>query len=239
MSIGFPWELREFHISPSSHLLFNVTTKREPQIPFNSLGPFPPDPSPIPANVEAFGEFVNANERDIINDKMEIPDNITVAGVATPFIGGKAHTIDPSNFHWDAVVAPGTGHIINDTARFHISLNTCSGCHGGEANTGTFTQVGLPVSLGGPAHLSSFLTGDPAFSSSPFLVSDRANRPSGSPIQWPFNDLERRGRDLMDFSAQLCLPVFRVPILINQHIPFRVPVELTKRLIFNPVTMPH
>lgn len=226
-----PWELREFHINPTTHSLFNVTVKREPQIPFNGRG------GVNTAAVDSFGEFVNANMRDVINDKMELPDNLSVSGTPTPFIAGKAHTLDPSSFHWDALETSGTGHIINDTARFHISLNTCSGCHGGEANTGTFTQVGLPVSPGGPAHLSSFLTGNPAFSNSPFLVSDRANRPAGSPIQWPFNDLERRGRDLMDFSSTLCFPIFHVPVLINQHVPVWAPVELTRQLLFSPVTM--
>lgn len=229
ISLGVsPWELREFQINAASHQLVNVTTKREPQIPFNSQGQ-----NPIASQVNAFGDFVNANMRKVINDKMEIP--ATLNGV--PFLGAKAHTLNPTTFHWDAAVTAGTGHIINDTARFHISLNACSGCHGGETKTGNFTHVGLPS--GGAARLSPFLTGAPAFSSTPFLVPDPANRPSAAnPILWPFNDLERRGRDLRLFVLGRC-GRFSFPRLVNQRVPIWLPIELTKELTFNPVTMDH
>ncbi|MDE3249191.1 MAG: hypothetical protein KGO82_11050 [Bacteroidota bacterium] len=237
VSLSSPWELREFNIDPASHILVNVSTKREPQMTFNGALPVSLG-IPTPANVIELGKFVNdpANMRDIINDKKDLPASIATS---IPFIAGKAHDPDPfgpgnvASFHWDAVSTPGTGHIDNDTARFHISLNTCSGCHGGETQT-VFKQIDPATS---PATLSRFLTGDPAFSGNPFLVSDRANRPAGSPIQWPFNDLENRGRLLIDFNATSCLPRLRFPLLVNQRVPVGVPVELIKRLTFNPITM--
>ncbi len=236
--LGFPWELREFHIDASSHQLINVSTKREPQENFNGRSG-----ASTPA-IQAFGDFVNANIGEVMNDKQDFPDNLTGGTSTFSFIAGHAHTQDANTFHWDAVVAAGAGHINNDTARFHISLNTCSGCHGGETITGAspgthdpFTQIGRPLTAGGPATLSKFLTGDPAFSSTPFLVADRANRPAGNPIQWPFNDLERRGRDLIDFASSACFTRFHFPTLINEFIPPNVPVELTKQLTFNPTRM--
>lgn len=227
-----PWELREFAIDAVSHQLKEVTTKREPQIPYNGSG--------VPATpmIKAFGEFVNTNEQRVIKDQMDLPDDLLVGGVKTPFLGGKAHTLDAFSFHWDAGDSV-PGRIRNDSARFHISLNTCSGCHGGETNTGNFIHIGLPITGGQPS-LSRFLTGDPAFSGSPFIVDDRANRPSAAaPIKWEFNDLERRGRDLLDLGRRICIPDFRVVPSRNRFIPFEIPLELTRQLTFQPLTMTH
>jgi hypothetical protein len=232
-----PWELREFHIDTNTHKLINVTVVREPQVVFNSQTSTQFGIS-VPADVVAFGDFVNANAVQVIKDKQELPLTIPVSGTQTAFIAGKAHTQDPSTFHWDALVNAGAGHITNDTARMHISLNTCSGCHGGETKTGTFTHVDLES---GTIHLSPFLTGlvqpigQPVqFSSLPFIVSDPAQRPSAaSPAQWPFNDLERRGRDIQDFLSTPCFkfPPGRFPL------PLLLPFELAKQLRFTPLTM--
>ena len=171
-----------------------------------------------------------------------------IAGSSFQFLAGKAHTLDASTFHWDAqVTPPDSGFITNDTARMHISLNTCSGCHGGETNTGNFTHVGLPFTASG-ATLSPFLTGNPPFSSSSFLVSDRAHRPEGvSPpgptdIKWPFNDLERRGRDLLDFIDVPCSPhKFPFPPIDRALFGGALPVSiaLSRILTFDPLTMTH
>ncbi|HVZ98031.1 MAG TPA: choice-of-anchor X domain-containing protein [Chitinophagaceae bacterium] len=233
VSLAAPWELREFQIDATSHQLTNVTTKREPQIPFNSVNAFGIANT---TDIEAFGDFANANERDIINDKMDLPATVGTGNL--PFIAGKARVPNPPAelaYHWDATEPSGTGHITNDTVRFHISLNTCSGCHGGETET-AFKQIDPLGSTS--ATLSKFLTGDPPFSSTPFLVPDRAGRPSASaPIQWPFNDLERRGRDLLHFASLHCFAIPSGPLLINQHVPVWAPVELVNKLTFNPVTM--
>jgi hypothetical protein len=236
---GFPfWELREFHLDPTSHQLFNVTVKREPQVSFNGITSIPTP------GVIAFGKFVNDNEETIIADNMDFPDNLNVSGSPHSFIAGHALTENPNVFHWDAIIAAGPGHIHNDTARMHISLNACSGCHGGETNNGNFFNIGFNV---GTIILSPFLTGmegsvgmPPTFTSDPFLVADRADRPSAAhPIQWPFNDLERRGRDLLNFLSSPCTIRFP-PIRVTEEnffIPPGVPIELTHILTFKPVTM--
>ena len=233
------WELREFNIDPASHQLFNVTTKREPQGQYNG------DNNVNTASIRAFGGFVNDNEQDVIADNMDLGNNLTVSGSPQPFLAGHSQIggID-QHFHWDGIIPAGAGHIHNDTARMHISLNTCGGCHSGETNNGNFTNVGFIL---GSLHLSSFLTGfdQPAgtpiqFTSDPFLVSDPADRPSAAhPIQWPFNDLERRGRDLKDFLSTGCI-IRLPPIRLERKeffIPPEGPVELIKQLSFKPVTM--
>ena len=75
---------------------------------------------------------------------MELPNNLSMSGAPTPFIAGKSHNLDPINVHWHALETSGTGQVINDPAHFHISLNMNNGCHRAEAETGTFTRVGLP-----------------------------------------------------------------------------------------------
>ena len=184
----------------------------------------------------------------VIADKMNIPLTLSIAGSDFKFLAGKANTLDPVSFHWDAQVSPpDSGFITNDTARMHISLNTCSGCHGGETNTGNFTHVGLPFTATG-ATLSPFLTGNLPFSGSPFLVADRAHRPDGvSPpgpadIQWPFNDLERRGRDLLDFLDAPCPPrKFPFPRIALSAFGRELPISvaLSRILTFDPLTMTH
>lgn len=226
--LGSPWELREFNIDKTTSQLVTVTTKREPQTPFNG------DPSPIDTDkARALGEFVNTNEASVIADKQDIPETVVIAGSPGVFLAGKAHTLNPIDFHWDGIITPTTdaGHITSDAARHHISLNTCSGCHGGETHTGNFTHIGLPIGPAG-ATLSKFLTGDPPFSSSFFIVSDRAQRPSpADPIQWEFNDLERRGKDLRKFLDEGCFRPFP---------PFPpLSVKLAFLLTFEPLTMEH
>ena len=74
--------------------------------------------------------------------------------------------------------------------RHHFSLNTCSGCHGGETST-TFLHVGL-ANFGTVAPLSGFLTGT--------SVTD----PVDGTTSRPFNDLERRRNSLEDLLCKPC-----------------------------------
>ena len=188
-----PWELREYNIDSVSHQLKNVTTKQEPQTSFNRI--HVPN---TPSDVNIMANFVNTNTAAVIANTYSVP---LIEG-GRNFLAGKAHTIDPTNYHWDGTAAPGPGFITNDEARFVFSLNTCSGCHGGEANTGNFMHVGPGGIAGVPAQLSFFLKGNPPMSAGPFSVSDRANRPPGKIRE--FNDLERRKLDLEKFASCGC-----------------------------------
>lgn len=192
-----PWELREFNIDKASHLLVNVTTKQEPQTDFNQVHlPLPN----VPAKVQIMANFINTHTPQVEANTYTVE---LIEG-GQPFLAGKAHTLDPSSYHWDGDPAAGPRHVNSDKARFVFSLNTCSGCHGGEANTGNFMHVAPGGISGVPAILSGFLKGDPAMSSGPFTVTDRAGRPPAPPHE--FNDLERRKLDLEKFASCPCRP---------------------------------
>jgi hypothetical protein len=213
-----PWELREFNVDSTTHFLRNVTVKQEPQDTFNRISPVT-----NAAFVQVMANFVNSNTADFEANRYTIP--LSTGG--KNFAGGKAHTENASTYHWDGSAAPGPQFITSDSARFMLSINTCSGCHGGEGNTGNFMHVAPGSSASGvPAVLSKFLTGNPAFSSSPFLVTDPAGRPSGSPRIRGFNDLERRALDLEAFVSSSC--VVRVKAF-----------ALARLLTFDPIRMTH
>jgi hypothetical protein len=215
-ALGSPWELREFNIDSATHHLKHVTVKQEPQIRFNDN-----HPAKVPADVETMANFVNTNEALVLIDRHEVPEEY----LTKKFLAGKSHILNAFNYHWDGTDVPGPGFISNDDARFKFSLNTCSGCHGGDAFTGNFMHVGPGFGAGGvPATLSSFLTGAPPFSSTPFVVPDRANRPPGAMRE--FNDLERRKIDLEKLASCGCKTRTRLPFIVSA-------------LTFRPLNMTH
>lgn len=202
-----PWELREFVINATSHFLEPTTVKQEPQITFNQQ-----HPGRQPADVQILANFTNAHQNDVENDKHKIP----LVETGQNMLAGKAHTLDPVNYHWNASTSSGASDFINsDLARFKLSLNTCSGCHGGETITGNFMHVAPGPGSGIPATLSGFLTGNPPGSASPWVVTDRAGRPSTPASGWEFNDLERRAKDLQDFVAAPCKPKLKILALVR------------------------
>ena len=162
--LTFRWELREFELSPTSGLLAQVTVKETPDISFNGT--------------QAFADFVNQNAEAL---KAVVPgaaSNVVPEQFrGAPFLAGSSFN---DFFRWNAF------GITDPEARFHASLNTCSGCHGPETNTNF--QMIFPRFPGNEAGLSPFLTGTNVFD--PFTGQNRA-----------LNDLARR-RD--DMTAVLC-----------------------------------
>jgi len=171
LSFGDPssvWELREFNVDPTSHMLAEVTVKQEPAKKFNAKA----NPPGATADVLEMTNWVNANTVSILNNAHVVPVSLN----GHPFLGGKSHT-EGGGF-WDGSNA---GDITDDGARFKFSFNTCSGCHGGETNTPFLHVGGAP--FGSVAPLSGFLTGED--------VPDRAGRPP-LPFKHHFGDLEQR-----------------------------------------------
>jgi hypothetical protein len=208
IAIGAPWELREFNLNPPLTL---VTVKQEPAIQYNAKVNNP--------NVVRMANWVNANSPLILANTYTVPD----IEAGQPFLGGKAHTQfpptgpPPTAFHWDGDPTAGSpAQIIDDNTRHVFSLNTCSGCHGGETQT-FFTHVS-PAPFGTQAGLSQFLTGIPGPPpSDPFMVVDAANRPTGAPAVRGFNDLWRRALDLQALISTPCLrPVIAIHALTFQ-----------------------
>ncbi len=195
IALAAPWELREFNVDPTTHQLFLTTVKQEPAKKYNAMAV----PAGSSVDITTMANWVNANEADVIADRHTVP--VDIGGVA--FLGGKSHT-EFGGF-WNA--AP--GQITNPDARHHFSLNTCSGCHGGETNT-PFLQVGL-APFGAPAPLAGFLTG--------ITVADPVTGTSRT-----FRDLERRRNDL---ALLMCL-------CSGKRLP-----DLVHALTFKPIHMTH
>ena len=212
-----PWELREFNIDSTTHQLKNVTVKQEPQVRFNKQ-----HPAQVPADVTTMVSFVNTNTADVEANTYSIPE----IEAGKNFLAGKAHTLNSSTYHWNGSTVAGPEFITSDKARFNLSLNTCSGCHGGEANTGNFMHVAPGGLTGVPAFLSGFLKGNPPLSSGGFVVNDRALRPAAPGEAREFNDLERRKIDLESLVHCTCTPRFR-------------PFDLVRALKVKPLNMTH
>jgi hypothetical protein len=131
IALSFPWELREFTLSPTTGLFRTDTVKLTPD---NSL-----------MGSATLASFINQNEATILTQTHDVPSTFNGA----PFLGTAVrNNID----FWDA---PG---INNPEARHLFSLNTCNGCHGREAGINDFLQI-HPRSAGSEAALSGFLTG--------------------------------------------------------------------------------
>lgn len=227
-----PWELREFNLEASGSLEI-VTVKMEPAVIYNS--------KTASNETQMLANFANTNEADILNNNYEIP--LTFAnplGGTLDFLGGKSHTPFPptgavatgSNtpHHWDGTTS--APHLINnDNVRHILSLNTCSGCHGGETQT-FFTHID-PAAFGVEAGLSGFLTGEagrgiPGFmpidadgnpTNAVMTVIDAANRPAAAPAQRGFNDLQRRAQDLQLLANSQCSVKFIAVANLLQFVP--------------------
>ena len=145
IALANPWELREFHLDGNTHLLMEATVKQTPAFAFNLSN--------------TLANYIVANGAAIVADSNLVP--LTFPTAATPFLGGAAPSptpfiaAPPTNLFWNGSGFPA---ITLPNARFHFSVNTCSGCHARETNTG-FTHIS-PASYGSVAAQSGFLTGE-------------------------------------------------------------------------------
>jgi hypothetical protein len=134
ISIGSPWELREFALvkAPDANAgrFVPVSVKQTPAVAANGTQPL--------------AQFVNDNEAAILADRHNVPLQFQGA----PFRGG--HSLNNIDF-WNA------DGIRSPRARHLLSFNTCNGCHGAETAT-SFLHV-FPRSRSLEASLSGFLTG--------------------------------------------------------------------------------
>ena len=201
------WELREFHIDGTGNNLVETLLPQTLAEKYNA--------KVVNNDVALMVNFINSNATGIKKGTTVIP--ATFQG--SPFLAGKAHVIGsptgqpPNVFHWDGTDSSNAStFIIDNDARFGYSLNTCSGCHSGEPQTG-FTQVD-PVFFGTAATISGFLTGhagsggaidfDNNTANDTMTVKDAALRPSANPKLHKFSDIERRTRALKLAAAKKC-----------------------------------
>jgi len=166
IALSFRWELREFELSRDTGFLQEVTVKETPDLSFNET--------------QTLADFTNQNEAAIIASLPGEPKTtVPLQFQGAPFMAGSVFN---DLIRWSA---PG---ILNPEARFHVSLNTCNGCHGPETNT-SFLMIN-PRFPGQEASLAGFLTGTQVFD--PFTGQVRT-----------LNDLARRQASL---NQVVCAP---------------------------------
>lgn len=207
-------EFRQFVLSPVTHTFVLAPVENAAADRYNV--------KVDNADVRRFADYVNNNQKDIINNNLKIP----VTYLDSPMLGGKTKIIGgipvgepPYPFHWDGVPddRSSPAYIRNAEARHVISLNACSGCHAGETQT-RFWHLN-PVFYGKETTLSGFLTGTKGLDAIDFdyndnndsmTVKDPALRPSSNPKLYVYNDLLRRAEDLNDFLSQSCGSIFSI-----------------------------
>jgi len=227
-----PWELREFHLDNTTHLLEPATVAKTPAEKYNA--------KLNNADVQLLVSFVNTNQVAIEDNDYSVPPSFS----GQPFLGAHAFTgrspfpvISPvgmpsgvAPFHWNGLNTAGPAFITSADARQVFSLNTCGGCHGGETQT-AFTMID-PVPFGTQATLSGFLTGTPGISTGGVApvdldgnngimnVPDPAGRTSSNDLR-KFNDLQRRADDLQLLVSSSCSSVFIIKeILLRKPLGF-------------------
>lgn len=185
VDLSFPWQIREFTIDSTSVIghLIESTVKQTP--------------GPLLNRQAVITDYVNANISAVLADKHVVP--ATFPGVI-PFLGGAAIMSKPRE-SWDGLPV-----IANRSARFHFSLNTCSGCHGGETfpNGAPFFFTHIePRKAGNPSRLSSFLAGH--FATLPPGSPDvPVTDPADTVPSRTFNDLARRQMELQKVLSLSC-----------------------------------
>ncbi len=179
------WELREFRlVDPTPSMLTQTTVAETPDLTFN--------------NTNAINTFIGAGSPS------PMPLNHPVGGF--PFRAGASEVPNPNHF-WDGNPSmPGT-------SRHELSLNTCSGCHGGETDT-FFVHVNpAPTLLSFVPLLSDFLTGTDIIDPTPppILTSPRPNvvDPVDGTRRY-FDDLDRRETDINNVASMVCSPLVAI-----------------------------
>ena len=222
LRFGFgTWQLRQFNL---------ITTKNKVDLKMGTDAQTPADKfnggiaGNNPQDIQRLADFVNQNKDAINSGFFTVP--ATFQG--SPFLAAvskvRAPATGSTGFRWDGA-SSGTARIIDDNARFNLSMQTCSGCHGGESQT-FFTHVDN-VQFGREAPLSGFVRGirgsnaedaDGDDNNGVFSVIDPTLRPTAtSPTIRQFNEIDRRAQDLLAVVSTTCGSV----LAISSELMFR------------------
>jgi hypothetical protein len=143
------WDLREFNINASTHLVVPTVVKQTPRDSLNCTLPFPQ-----PACSNDLGLWMKRNSSAILADTYVVPDQFPARqGYSTTSFRGSHSTNQVANTFW----VGGTRDRVDPEVRHQFSKNTCSGCHSAETGTAFFHVHGR--AKGEVAALSPFLTG--------------------------------------------------------------------------------
>jgi hypothetical protein len=176
------WELRQFQLGPSDHLLHESTVAQTPDLSIN--------------NSATLFSYIQSFPARIAKGTPAMPNHFPDA---TPFLAGFARN-DPAEWFVPGIPnnIPPPPNPLNDTREL-LALGTCSGCHGVETTT-DFLQVS-PRTPGTVSTLSPFLLGSAGTLLAPGteIVEDVV---SNAPRV--FGDLLRRQNDLDALVNQSC-----------------------------------
>jgi hypothetical protein len=124
------WELREFHLSPTSGRLEPAALALTPDFGFDRS--------------DALAAYITANQPQILAETHTVPEVLN----GQPFQAGAVFNNLTTWF------APG----VDSEARHHFAINTCNGCHSAQ-ETGTAFLHLVPRAPGTEAQRSRWLTG--------------------------------------------------------------------------------
>ena len=185
------WDMREFTINGSTHLVVPATVKLTPRDSLNCVL----NNSTTCSNDLAHWMRDHGNE--ILADTYVVPDQFPSGYSSRYFLG--AHSSNAvANTYW----VGGSGYTVPPDVRHQFSKGTCSGCHSAETGTGFFHIQGREK--GDVAKLSPFLTGYECGGSmlgcgaeiygNPHCVDDPVSHQ-----QRCFGEVDRRVEDILSF----------------------------------------
>ena len=139
------WDLREFEINATTHLVVPAVVKQTPRDSLNCT---------LNGSTcsNDLAHWMRDNRDRILADTYEVPDRFP-AGYSTVNFRGAHSTNALGNTYWKG----GSGYVVPSEVRHQFSKNTCSGCHSAETGTSFFHIQGRDK--GSVAKLSPFLTG--------------------------------------------------------------------------------
>lgn len=205
ISLGSPWELREFNLGVTTAgltRLLPVPVKNNPDLSFNIGG----------TNAALLTKYINANAQAILTDSHETPAALDPNGMpavtgGTRFNAGASINNMPI---WNASglvlpagakLADGTNATVGDLMH-KFAINTCNGCHNSrEANSG-FLQIDVR-GAGEESTLSAFLTS----------TEPTSDPRTGTPRV--LNDLGRRLTDLQTKVIASCPAPATAPVALR------------------------
>ncbi len=168
-----PWEMREFHVTPSG--LKPVPVALTPHLALNGSA--------------QLADYINKNEKAILRDRHVMPASMMAGSALVP----GAFTSDVAPIPSDAPIVWNAPGIRNPEARFKFAQNTCSGCHLAESGFEKDTNGGF-VPGSAFLHVRPRVAGVEA-KLSPFMIGVTTKDPvTGRPRT--INDLERRVDDM-------------------------------------------
>ncbi len=189
VSMGTPWEFREFRLLTFPFDFFHETTTVD-----------------TPNNDTAAGPSFQ-NTATLSNFILAGPNPVPLLLGGQNFLGANPETPSPA-FAWNGPLPLDAANLVaHSNLRHGFSLGTCNGCHAGETGNTPFVHVEPATPAGLAAILSGFLTG--------IAANDPIYTGVGAPIVREFDDLERREIDIKRLARTRC---FRFKQINRRHV---------------------